>query len=120
MDDYIVSYVYNGELQPGEKIGFMTVVGFGRNKTQILNTAAAIDAEDASLFHSLNADQLALIINLGACQSVLANQVTVTIDAPSDCSDGETSDYTVTTSTQRSTYLMQACSVAIHTHSSIH
>lgn len=79
----------------------MTVVGFGRNRTQILNTAAMIDSEGADLFHGLNADQLSLIINWGACEAVLGNQVTVTINAPSQCSQGDTSHFNVHTSTTR-------------------
>jgi len=101
MDDYIVSFVYNGQLQPGEKMAFMTVVGFGRNRTQILDTAAMIDSEGADLFHGLSADQLSLIINWGACEVVLSSQVNVTVSAPSQCSQGDTSNFNVQTSTAR-------------------
>ena len=82
-------------------MAFMTVVGFGRNRTQILDTAAMIDNEGADLFHGLSADQLSLIINWGACEVVLSSQVNVTVSAPSQCSQGDTSDFDVEATTTR-------------------
>jgi hypothetical protein len=103
MDNYMISYTDYAELAPGAKFASMVVVGFGRNLTQMLDTAAYIDSEPMELFHGLTADQLALITNWGGCQTVLAPVITVTITAPSQCSSGETSDFTVAVDTERGT-----------------
>jgi hypothetical protein len=109
MDDYIASFTHYTELAPGARWAAMIVVGFGRNLTQMLDTAAWIDSEPLELFHGLNADQLALITNWGGCQAVLGPQVTVTVTAPAQCSSDVASDFTVSVETTRGTQASRCC-----------
>eukprot|EP00029_Vermamoeba_vermiformis_P012712 TRINITY_DN7637_c0_g1_i1.p1 TRINITY_DN7637_c0_g1~~TRINITY_DN7637_c0_g1_i1.p1 ORF type:complete len:117 (+),score=38.81 TRINITY_DN7637_c0_g1_i1:147-497(+) len=110
MAEYIASYVYNTEIPAGKTIAFMVVVGYAMDREMLLSTAAEIDAEPAQLFHGLNADQLSLIVNWGACEAVLGPDVTVAVNAPQSCSSGMTSTFTATVSTARSKSSFQALS----------
>ena len=91
---------YNGEIAAGETKAIMLIYSLAPNVTRMLEHSAWIDSEPAELFHDLTADQLAQIVNWGAC-SVLAPDVTVTVTPPSSCSSGATSDFTVSVSTTR-------------------
>ncbi len=94
----------NDLIAAGETMAFMIVYSFSPNKTRMLERAAWVDSEPAELFHGLTADQLAQIVNWGACQAVLGPDVQVTVTPPPSCSNGLTSDFTVQVTTTRSAH----------------